>query len=129
MDMSDITMWIIGAIIATLVGRFIGQQRGRAYDGSILGFCLGPLGWIIVLLMEDKRSKCPHCASPVLSPAATVCAKCARDLRPKPKPVAQPLPPKRVYVAPRPVAKEQPSAITADERNALDSFEVKLSRE
>jgi hypothetical protein len=129
MDMTDIILWIIGALIATLVGYFLGQQRGRAYDGSILGFCLGPLGWIIVLVMADKRSKCPHCASPILAESATVCARCARDLRPAPNPVAQPLPPKRVYVAPRPVAKEPPAAITADERNALDSFEVKLSRE
>ena len=129
MDMTDVVLWIIGALIATLIGYFIGERRGRAYDGSILGFCLGPLGWIIVLVMEDKRSKCPHCASPILAASATVCARCARDLRPAPKPVAQPLPPKRVYVAPRPVAKEPPAAITADERNALESFEVRLSRE
>jgi hypothetical protein len=129
MDMADIIAWIISAFFTGIVGYFIGERRGRAYDGSILGFCLGPLGWIIVLVMEDKRSKCPHCASPILAASATVCARCARDLRPAPKPVAQPLPPKRVYVAPRPVAKEPPAAITADERNALESFEVRLSRE
>jgi DNA-directed RNA polymerase subunit RPC12/RpoP len=120
-------LWIIGALINTLIGYFIGERRGRAYDGSILGFCLGPLGWLIVLVMADKRSKCPHCASPILAASATVCARCARDLRPAPKPVAQPLPPTRVYVAPRPAANQKP-AITVEEQKALESFEVRLSR-
>ena len=125
--MDVVILWTIGALINTLVGYFIGERRNRAYDGSILGFCLGPLGWIIVLVMADKRSKCPHCASPILAAAATVCARCARDLRPPPKPVAQPLPPKRVHVAPRPVVIQKP-AITAEEQKALESFEVRLSR-
>jgi hypothetical protein len=128
MSIDFVILWIIGALINTLIGCFIGERRGRAYDGSILGFCLGPLGWIIVLVMEDKRSKCPHCASPILSESATVCARCARDLRPAPKPVAQPLPPKRVYVAPRPVATRTPAVITAEEQKALESFEVRIGR-
>jgi len=99
--MDIVIFWTIGALINTLVGYFIGERRGRAYDGSILGFCLGPLGWIIVLVMADKRSKCPHCATPVLSDSATVCAKCTRDLQPARKPVALPLPP-RVSTKPRP---------------------------
>lgn len=128
MDMADIIVWIISAFFTGIVGYFIGGRRGRAYDGSILGFCLGPLGWIIVLVMEDKRSKCPHCASPILAESATVCARCARDLRPAPKPVAQPLPPKRVYVAPRPVPTRTPAVITAEEQKALESFEVRIGR-
>ena len=127
--MAAVILWIIGALINTLIGYFVGERRGRIFDGAVLGFCLGPLGWLITLFLEDRRIKCPHCAGAVLSPDATVCARCARDLRPAPKPVAQPLPPKRVCVAPRHVAKEPTAAITADERNALDSFEVKLSRE
>jgi hypothetical protein len=127
MSIDFVILWIIGALINTLIGYFIGERRGRAYDGSILGFCLGPLGWLIALVMADKRSKCPHCASPILAASATVCARCARDLRPAPKPVAQPLPPKRVRVAPRPVANQKP-AITTEEQKALESFEVRLSR-
>jgi len=120
MDMTIIILWCIWALIATLIGRFCGQYRGRAYEGSVLGFCLGPLGWIIALLLEDHRITCPHCASPVLSPTATVCARCTRDLRPAPKPIAR--------STPRPPPPPKPAAITADERKALDTFQVKLSR-
>jgi hypothetical protein len=128
MDMADIIVWIISAVFTGIVGYLIGGRRGRAYDGSILGFCLGPLGWIIVLVMEDKRSKCPHCASPILAESATVCARCARDLRPAPRPVARPLPHPRNYSAPRQLPTRTPAVITAEEQKALESFEVRIGR-
>ena len=124
MDMSVVIAWCVWSLLAISVGRLCGTSRGREREGAILGFCLGPLGWIVTLLLSDHRIRCPHCASPVLSPSATVCACCTRDLHPTPTPVARPL----AVSTPRPLAHIKPAGITPAEHKALESFEVKLSR-
>ncbi len=43
---------LIGLLIAHLV-------NGRTGAGFWLGFCLGPLGWIIVCFLRDLRPKMP----------------------------------------------------------------------
>ena len=124
----ELFLTIIGAfswlITCALIGNLCGRQRGREDAGSALGLFLGPLGWAITLYLSDTRPQCPHCASPVLSPAATVCACCTRDLHPTPTPVARPL----AVSTPRPLAHIKPAGITPAEHKALESFEVKLSR-
>lgn len=40
-----------------IIGGYIGSFRGRAGFGCFLGLLIGPLGWVIVLLMPDARVK------------------------------------------------------------------------
>ena len=75
----DWMLCLISAGIFSLVGAQLGQHRGRAYEGCILGLCLGPLGILIVAFLDDKRARCHHCRSPLLEPSAPVCAACGRD--------------------------------------------------
>lgn len=61
------------------VGALIGEKlRNRRTAGALLGL-LGPIGWLLVLLFEDHRRRCPECRSPVL-PGARRCAKCGAEL-------------------------------------------------
>ena len=57
------------------VGAFIGKSRGRAVLGSILGLCLGPLGWLITGLLPDRRPKCPECHG-LVDASARKCRHC-----------------------------------------------------
>ncbi len=66
---------VIGAGVGSLIGE---KARGRKVAGAWLGL-LGPLGWVLVLLFEDHRRKCPACRSAV-DPKATKCPRCASDL-------------------------------------------------
>jgi len=35
-------------IMGPLIGWYIGHSKGRSFGGFILGFFLGPIGWIII---------------------------------------------------------------------------------
>lgn len=37
--------------LGPLVGIALGQGKGRAVDGAVFGFLLGPLGWLLVALL------------------------------------------------------------------------------
>lgn len=43
------------ALITAIVGVFLGNMRNRGRAGFWFGFILGPFGWIIVLLMPEKK--------------------------------------------------------------------------
>ena len=47
----------VGALILGLIGAVIGNTRGRADAGFLLGFLLGPLGWLIVLLGPNPKKE------------------------------------------------------------------------
>jgi hypothetical protein len=82
---------IVGLPLSALVGWFIGKNKGRASDGAMLGFLLGPLGWLIVAVGKSEgMRKCPFCAEEVKS-EATVCRFCSRELPPVPS--KAPVPP------------------------------------
>jgi hypothetical protein len=45
---------IVGAVVCGLVGAVIGNTRKMAWPGWWCGFLLGPIGWIIVLLLPKS---------------------------------------------------------------------------
>ena len=42
-------------LACAVAGGFIGVLRARVGFGAVTGFLLGPIGWIIVLMMSDLR--------------------------------------------------------------------------
>ena len=68
--------WIVFPFAIFLgVGAYIGKSRGRLPLGCILGLCLGPVGWLIVGLLSDRRTKCPECRG-LVDPSARKCRHC-----------------------------------------------------
>lgn len=42
------------AVICGVIGRYLGRTKGNATAGFVCGFFLGPIGWIIALLLPEK---------------------------------------------------------------------------
>jgi zinc ribbon protein len=76
----EIFLWLV---INAVVGAAIGARKNMAGGAIALSIFLGPIGWIIALVMEGNFRKCPFCAENVKD-QAIVCPHCQRDL-PKPK--------------------------------------------
>ena len=95
-----------GAVIGGFVGLLIGQRKGRAGTGLLLGMFLGVIGWLIVAALkpidtkhsisssrttvrrpaavaneDERRVRCPLCAEKIL-PEAVVCKHCGREIPP-----------------------------------------------
>jgi hypothetical protein len=70
-----ITDFVIWAFFAALIGVLIGQSKGRAVDGLVLGVLLGPLGWLLIAVGPNKKPKCPDCGGVVVS-GAKKCKNC-----------------------------------------------------
>ena len=51
---------IIGAIVSGIVGAFLGDSVNKGAAGFWLGLFLGPIGWIIVLLLPRETSNSPQ---------------------------------------------------------------------
>lgn len=66
-----------GALVSALIGGLIGNRRERGLAGAFLGFFLGPLGWIIALLL-DYKYQCPFCKGGVPK-GSRVCKNCGRE--------------------------------------------------
>ncbi len=64
-----------------IVGGAIGNLRGRTGEGLLLAFVLGPLGWLITLLLGDKRPKCLYCNEAIIE-GAIVCKHCGKSQNP-----------------------------------------------
>ena len=77
--MDWLPIWLIGAALGAVVGGLLGKAKGKQGEGLVLGFLLGPIGWLLISVDYDSRPKCPFCRSSV-DPAATVCAHCQRDI-------------------------------------------------
>jgi hypothetical protein len=65
--------------IFALIGAVIGQRKGMAAGGLILGLVLGPIGCLIAILARGKAKTCPHCGETV-RPEARICRFCHSDL-------------------------------------------------
>jgi hypothetical protein len=74
---------VVFAAIQSAVGALIGQQKGRTMEGAVLGFVLGMIGWVIVLLLSETRPyhRCPHCAGKIAFVGVAKCCHCGSDLR------------------------------------------------
>ena len=48
---------IFGVLASTLIGALLGSAVNRAGMGAILGLFLGPIGWIIVLLLPRETQQ------------------------------------------------------------------------
>lgn len=59
-DSSFLILLLISALIGTGIGAAIGSQKDRTLDGAILGFLLGPIGWLIVALSGRPTQKAPE---------------------------------------------------------------------
>jgi hypothetical protein len=77
--------WILIGLIAVLggiVGLFLGEnRRGLPLVGLLLGALLGPVGWLLVLVLPDHRRPCPVCGEKLLSDEP-VCPECGHELPP-----------------------------------------------
>lgn len=71
--------FIIAGIINAGIGALLGNIKKRALAGAILGFFLGIIGWILILVLEDRRRKCPYCRATVADDAKT-CPRCRKDI-------------------------------------------------
>jgi DNA-directed RNA polymerase subunit RPC12/RpoP len=93
----------VTAIICGLIGRTIGERKGRAEAGFIFGALLGPIGILIIAVGPDVKAeqaalrakKCPACKGSVPDDARK-CMHCGEDLAVQlaPAPVQVPKPPK-----------------------------------
>ena len=61
---------VIVAIISGLVGMFLGDSVNKGGAGFWLGLFLGPIGWIIVLLLPRETSNSPQTQTPKERPSS-----------------------------------------------------------
>lgn len=76
----EIFLWLV---INAVVGAAIGARKNMVAGAIALAIFLGPIGWIIALVIEGDFRKCPFCAENVKD-EAIVCPHCQRDLPAKP---------------------------------------------
>jgi len=71
---------VIVVLVLSLVGALLGKMRGRIISGVVWTIVLGPIGWLVVLLMKDLRPACPQCKE-VIKPDTRTCPHCRKELR------------------------------------------------
>jgi ribosomal protein L40E len=87
MDDSILLLIFFWAIIGGVIGGFIGTARNNPGSGFVWGALLGPVGWILVLFL-DERPICPECQSPIPG-AARRCRHCGYELNKSHSPASQ----------------------------------------
>jgi hypothetical protein len=68
--LTDPTLWLwaIGlTVVGAIVGGLIGRRKNTVVRDALLGCALGPIGWIISLVLPAPRPKpfCAACKRPV----------------------------------------------------------------
>jgi hypothetical protein len=84
---SSLSFLIFPAIMG-MIGFVIGNIRGRALFGLVLGLLLGPIGWLIVLCFSNAGFVCDACRKPI-DEHARICPYCrsVRNEIPPPPPL------------------------------------------
>ncbi|MBS0570135.1 MAG: hypothetical protein JSS28_05980 [Proteobacteria bacterium] len=64
--LTDPSLWIwaiVFTVVCAVVGALIGRYKNAVVRDAVLGAALGPIGWIISLLLPAQRPKpaCPKC--------------------------------------------------------------------
>ncbi len=60
---SEMVFWLSFYGVFFIASSAIGALKGRLIAGLLLGYVLGPVGLVIILLSKDKRMLvCPHCS-------------------------------------------------------------------
>ncbi len=55
--MENILFLAVAAIVGSIIGYLLGAIRGNGHAGLLLGFLLGPIGWLIVVAMNIGKKK------------------------------------------------------------------------
>lgn len=77
--MGSVFVSLFWLALSLAIGGVLGDKlKGQQKAGTLLGL-LGPIGWICVILLTDRRAKCSACKS-ALNPGATKCARCGTDV-------------------------------------------------
>lgn len=77
----EYAIWLTGGMFFTGgIGALIGNRRGQVANGFALGALLGPVGWLITILLPEAGPKCPECLG-VIPRAARRCKHCGVELR------------------------------------------------
>ena len=77
-----IPLWIL----CGLIGAAVGSSKNLGLWGFVVGFLLGPIGLLIVVLSSGNRIPCPFCCEK-MNRRATVCPHCQRDVGARAMPV------------------------------------------
>jgi len=48
---------VVGWVVSPIGGYAIGQSKGQGGSGFVWGLVLGPLGWLVVFLLPDRRAE------------------------------------------------------------------------
>ncbi len=69
MGLSLVTLLLLGSFFSALVGFILGRFVSKGGSGFVLGLILGPIGWIIVLLLpRDGSSHVSNTADEITYP-------------------------------------------------------------
>ncbi len=61
--MDNIVFWLCFYLLMLLLAVIIGYCKGNIVAGVLLGYVLGPIGVIILLLSKDRKMlPCPECS-------------------------------------------------------------------
>ena len=67
--MGLLTLLLLGSFFSALVGFFIGRSVEKSGLGFVLGLVLGPIGWIIVLLLpRNDKDRLGQSSSTIADP-------------------------------------------------------------
>lgn len=79
-----IAVVLVVAVVCGFIGAAIGEPKRQGAMGFLLGFLFGPLGLLIVAVMQPNAvpaAWCPVCGA-VLAPFAPVCGECGAERLP-----------------------------------------------
>ncbi|QQX80034.1 hypothetical protein JK628_21540 [Shewanella sp. KX20019] len=64
--MDNIVFWLGFYLLMLLASIIIGYRKGNIVAGALLGYVLGPIGVLILLLSKDRKMlPCPECGSKI----------------------------------------------------------------